>query len=200
MANWFKNVFGGSGEQKQSPSCEPEVRKPEFRPVKLPPRRDEAPKMVDEAFELNWFELQISPHEFRFAVASGRDALIAFKRDKASNCETHLLPIKDNKSNIDLAFSSLHAFLQKHNVRGTSFHKPEKTMQAATLSIPSLHLRFQYGNRGWASFYLIEEIPPNIQALFDDCYKLAISIIARSPKRQLSNEEVLKDIKVKLGQ
>jgi hypothetical protein len=144
--------------------------------------------------------LQISPHEFRFAAASGRDALIAFKRDKTSNCETHLLAVKDNKSNIDLAFSSLHAFLQKHNVRGTLLHKPEKAMQAATLSVPSLHLRFQYGNRGWASFYLVEEIPPNIQALFDDCYKLAISITARSPKQKLSNEEVLKNLKEKSGQ
>jgi hypothetical protein len=101
-----------------------------------------------------------------------------------------LLPAAESKGLIDLALLSLHELLQKHNIRGTSCHHSEKVMQPGTTSLSSLHLRFRYGNRGWASFYLTEEIPPNVRALLEDCHHLANEMAKGS--KQLSNEEIQK--------
>jgi hypothetical protein len=199
MLNWLKNIFGGSGEQKQNPSREPESGKPEFRPAKLPPRRDETSQtgkseIIETAFELQWFELQVSPHEFRFALARGSDGLIAYKRNKNSKCENFLLQYKQ-QGNIEPAFVCLQFLLHKHKVIETPVHMPEKVFQPDTLSIPSMHLRFRYVKRNWQSWYLMNEIPSNIQAFFDDCHQHAVSVTTRSPKSQLSREEILKNTK-----
>lgn len=196
MANWFQNIIGRSKHRR---SRELEVPEPEFRLAKLPPRKgdaeatrnesseikDEPSKIIETAFELQRFEVQVSPHEFRFALARNADGLIAYKLDPNSPCQTFVLQIK-SIGNIEPAFASLHFLLEKHKIFDVPVHDLEKAFQTDSINIPSMHLRFGYLRRQWSSFYLMSEVPPEIGAFYGDCYQLAIQITS-GPKRAISS-------------
>ena len=60
--NWFRRLIGSLDDRKPSRVSEPVMREAEFKPAKLPPRKPEALQKAEEPSELNWFELQVSPH------------------------------------------------------------------------------------------------------------------------------------------
>jgi hypothetical protein len=181
MANWFQNIFGNS---KRNSSSAYEIPKPESRPTQLPPENDRAAEMPEGGPQLQSFELQVSPQEFRFALGRDGDSLIAYIPQNSSKCVTYIIPLK-SFSKIEQAFATLHFLLEKHKIFNTPMHMPEKVFKADTRNVPSMHLRFRYTKRIWQSWYLTHEIPRHIQVFFGDCYLLAAKVTS-DQKQQFS--------------
>jgi hypothetical protein len=71
-------------------------------------------------------------------------------------------------------------------------HEPGQFfLTGAAREEPAVYIRFVRDNQVWQSRYGTNEIPSKIQELCAGCRKLAISVIERSPGKQLSSQEVL---------
>ena len=143
--------------------------------------------------QLDWFEIEITPHEFRIGVGPGKTGIIAYKPDGIEQVQTTVLLPESNRENYALIMRSLENLLTKFEIENSAQHEPGKFfLSGPAREEPAMYLRFVHGDKVWQSRYNNNEIPPNMQALYAGCRELAAKVCDQSPKRRLSPDEALK--------
>jgi hypothetical protein len=138
-----------------------------------------------------WFELQIAPLEFRFAVLPGQPILFG-----SSDTATWLLRAKENPDAAKALAIGLADVLRSHPFHRSPPNEPEKCFQPEVLKTPSFHLRVAWadGTR-WETYHARDAIPPGLIELVEACRRLGLEKIASLGGRRLSAEEALGEVK-----
>jgi hypothetical protein len=141
---------------------------------------------------LDWFEIEITPHEFRIGIGPDKTGLIAYKPSGSEKFQTLVLPPESNTENCALIMRSLETLLTKLDIESIPQHEPDKFfLNGPAREEPAMYVRFVHSNRVWQSRFSTNEIPVKMKALYKGCRDLAIEVCDRSQKRQMSSEEVL---------
>ena len=157
--------------------------------------------------KLDWFELQITPHVFRFAVLPNQPVLIGFGTVATQPTPsepiveqvkpaTYLISPATNSVQVDLIVSLLDDLIEKHQVFQSPSHEPHKTFQDVYLHVPSLHLRIGYGTRRWQSWYAKGDgnLPENIREFMAACYGLGMLTAKSVQGKSISGDEALRQL------
>ena len=155
--------------------------------------RPQAAKESDPMIsQLNWFEIEITPHEFRIGIGSDKPGIIAYKPSGSDQCQTSVFLPESNRENYALIMRSLESLLTKLKIENTPQHEPDKFfLSEPAREEPAMYVRFFHGNRVWQSRFGTNEIPADMQALYEGCRDLAIKVCDRSPGRKMSPAEAL---------
>lgn len=121
--------------------------------------------------KLTWFELMICPFTFRLAVTPGYSLLFGYKDENSEQRHTTVLRYKEQKARIESILESLHWLVQVNGILSLPQNRAQDAFQAKSMNNPpSLHLRIAYSDQSsWASVYAMDQVPPQVQALLDQC-------------------------------
>lgn len=141
----------------------------------------------DVSRPITWFEMQIAPFTFRFAVAAGKEVLFS---DNAPNSrhpqETFVLEERS-----DLFLSALTAMAAGYgDVFGGPQTAPDRCFTQDMMQQPSFHLRVAWDNHyRWASMYPLNQLPPRVRQLFEDSRAVFEQVVAQIPTQRGSADE-----------
>jgi len=123
-----------------------------------------APKLI-------YFELMVCPFIFRLAVMPGQSLLFGYKAEDSEERHTTVMRYKENEQRITSVLESLHWLVQINEILSLPPNRPEDVFQSYAMnSPPSLHLRVAYSDdTSWASVYALDQMPPQVQALLEQC-------------------------------
>jgi hypothetical protein len=111
---------------------------------------------------LQWFELEEAPHAMRLAIVPDQPILFA------TEAATWLIDA-DAERRAALA-GAIDFLIRANRVVETRPNEPAKAFDKAALRKPSLHARISYGGeRRWATFHPLREVPENIRAFQAGC-------------------------------
>jgi len=153
------------------------------------------PYIIPLAASLEWFELQICPYDFRFAVLPQQPILIGWQRENSDDNLLWLMSREDYPDAFRSIINSLDSLIKSSRVLETEPHEPETTFEEGAMNMPSMHLRIGYGTDGygtgyrWQTCYDITEIPDKFLSFLEGCRKLALGIIEANPGRDVSDHE-----------
>ena len=143
------------------------------------------PIQMGDAAPLEWgnlktFEMEIAPHRFRFAIMRDKPFLFGYVPEGADKPETFYGTLADQ----DRWLRATDLLLSSDRVLETPVHLPDKAFTDQTVKVPSLHIRVIYDyNKGWQSWYRLEEIPPHLQSLVEDCKAMGLEMLPPPEKR-----------------
>lgn len=141
---------------------------------------------------LEWFELQISPNKFRFAVVPDQAIMLAKEYGEKTRGGIWLLQRDDTMANTII--NTLDSIIRLNHVIENKENSPEKTFEDDSLKTPSLHIRIGYGTDGygtkkrWQSYYTLENVPANIETLVQACRSLCDRAINSLSSQDISKE------------
>src|SRR5438477_6564366 len=127
---------------------------------------------------LNTFMLYVSPFKFRFALfRENKDFTFAYLPSGSDKLEiVHGKDLKEEpqiRSMVDVLVSS-------NRVLETPPNLPHNAFQDKTQETPSFHLVVNYEGRGdWVTWYPLDELPENMQSLWDDCMAFGLKAIGK---------------------
>jgi hypothetical protein len=143
-----------------------------------------------------WFEIQVAPFEFRLAVLPGQPVLFGYSEAEGQPGATWLLRTKENPDAAKAFAAGLSDVLRLHPVWKSEPNESARCFQVEALKTPSLHVRLAWadGTR-WATFHLLDAIPPRMAEFVAACRRLGIERIASLNGRPLTPEEALCEVK-----
>lgn len=111
---------------------------------------------------LQWFELEEAPHVMRLAIVPDQPILFATE-------EATWLIDADAERRAEVA-SAIDFLIRANRVVETRPNEPAKAFEKSAQRKPSLHVRISYGGeRRWATFHPLREVPENIRAFAAGC-------------------------------
>lgn len=111
---------------------------------------------------LQWFELEEAPHVMRLAIVPDQPILFA------SDGATWLIDA-DAARRSEVA-GAIDFLIRANRIVETRPNEPAKAFDAAAQKKPSLHARISYGGeRRWATFHPLRDVPDNVRAFVAGC-------------------------------
>jgi hypothetical protein len=143
--------------------------------------------MADVVYRLTWFELEVCPQEFRFAVVPGQPVLIGVDNAVA------LVQYEGNEATYERIVDSLDELVQRWQIFETEMNQPGRAFEEEkAMSRASLHFRVAYGDdRRWASMYPLSRVPANVRGLLTECQQMARDFSRSAHSQEISGETAL---------
>jgi len=141
---------------------------------------------------LVWFELQVCPHEFRFAVLPGQPVLFGYRPEGQHKGRTILLPYAGNEELADSLIASLESLVRANHIFDTPPNAPDRTFHKDTTGAASLHIRIVCASgKRWASMYALNDVPPNVRTLLEQSKQLGLDVLGPAQSRAISGERAM---------
>jgi hypothetical protein len=141
---------------------------------------------------LTWFELQISPHSYRFAIVPKRPILIGLAGDNDSPAFTSLIRYDRTPDVFEKTVEQVDALIKRANIMGLTPREPHMVFADEHLKRPGVHLRFAYADDNrWAGHYEPDQVPAPVLALVQDTKDLAHSILKQTSRQRISGQDAL---------
>jgi hypothetical protein len=143
--------------------------------------------------KLEWFELEVRPSGFRFAVVP--DQAILFGKELGDKKTGGIWLVPRDDRNADSIIQTLDSLIRSHHIMESVPNKPEKSFREDTMQSSSIHLRVGYGsdgygrNKRWQSYYEIDDVPSNIKAFVEACRTFGVSTISAHPSQVISGDK-----------
>ena|SRR5436190_10445738 len=138
---------------------------------------------------LNVFMLYVAPFKFRFALFRENKSLTFAYLPTDPNPgrfqlfrQEHKLQIvhgEDLKEEPQIR-SLVNVLVSSNRVLESPQNAPQNAFQDETQKSPSFHLVVTYEGRGdWMTWYPLDQLPQNMQSLWDDCMALGLKTIGK---------------------
>lgn len=141
---------------------------------------------------LVWFELEVCPQRFRFAVMPGQPVLFGCEPDEGEEGKTILVPYEGNEELVDSVIESLDGLVRSNQIFSTPPNAPDRAFQEDSMKTASVHIRIAYeSNQRWASMYALQDAPPNVLKLLEQSKQLGLEVFSTVPSRTISGERAM---------
>ncbi len=137
-------------------------------------KRKEAAEPI---YRLVWFELQIAPDSFRFAILPEQPILIGYEGENGEKGVIMLIRYDHVPDVYERTVEKVDHLVKKCGIMELPSTKPEMAFADAGVDKPSVHVRLAYadGTR-WASFLALDGVPDPVADLIRDTKELARQI------------------------
>jgi hypothetical protein len=127
---------------------------------------------------LTWVEIEEAPVVSRFFLARGELLMLLPGLDEI------VVSKKVHDRVAEAIFSRVDLFVRCDRVLETRMHESELCLDPRAQAVPSLHVRLAYGDKGWASQYLIKDVPSNLRSFQQDVYAYGLQIVEAMKKQK----------------
>jgi hypothetical protein len=142
---------------------------------------------------LTWFELQISPFEYRFAIIPQQPILISGIGPENA---TLLLRHESDPDGYNRTVESVAAILMDLKIITMPMQNPEKSFSDEFIETESVHVRFRFADdTSWVSYYNANEVPATIKQLISRTRSIGEPFLSRETNRTLSADEAVQALK-----
>jgi hypothetical protein len=119
--------------------------------------------------------LEITPYQFRLAVAAGEDALLGYPPTPGERARARILKHAGNEDRCNNLLESLHWLVVANNILETQESRPRDAFKPRSMVGSSLHILIIYSDeRTWRSSYGLNELPQNVASLVEQARYLAL--------------------------
>jgi hypothetical protein len=136
--------------------------------------------------DLRWFELEVSPHRLRLAIIPGQPALFGYAPDGDAQGATFVVPTAEGAKEIASLAFRLAGLLDSSDVLASACEHPDHAFAAASMAMPSIHLRVERGGRRFQLYYKRETAPANVREFCESARAIATEWVAGMPQSVLS--------------
>jgi len=145
---------------------------------------------TSETFDILWFELELRPRVFRFAIIPGQPGLVGIgvQLEGGPAPSTTLMPIDQFGDAIERLLSDLSVLVKQIGIWETPENQPELCFAPGRSDLKSLHLRMATltENRQW--YFTRDDAPAPFLALLNYCWTAALSV-ANTPAVTVSMDQ-----------
>ena len=146
-------------------------------------------------YPLTWFELQVAPSAYRFAILPKQPILIGFKGENGDKGATLLLSYDDVPEVYEKTVEKVDAIVQNSGLLSLVLKNPELAFSDDTMKQQSLHIRIAYGDDNrWASVYILDDLPVELNSLLSETKLLARKMLKEQTNDKIDGNTALKYI------
>jgi hypothetical protein len=143
-------------------------------------------------YRLVWFELQIAPATYRFAILPEQPILIGLEGENGEKGVTMLIRYDHVPEVYERIVERISDLVQKSKVMELPPKNPQVAFDDGAIKNPSVHIRIAYSNdRRWASVFEMNKIPKEIETLIQETKKFAKKIMKEQSSEKISGEKAL---------
>lgn len=144
--------------------------------------------MKKDIAKLIWFELELCPHQFRFAIIPDQPILIGFSgeyfgRDKGAVLLVRKEEVPEMFEDIIVKTDKL---LKKYKIIDLPRHNADAVFADKNMKEVSLHVRVAYDNQKLASLFLLNQMPLGMEKFLGELKEFAIKIFDAPSRRPIS--------------
>lgn len=140
-------------------------------------------------YRLVWFELQITPDTYRFAILPEQPILIGLEDGAGDKGATMLIRYEHVPEVYEKIVEKVDSILRKHKVLSLAPQDPERAFKDEYMEKPRIHIRVSYAdNTQWASVYYLDKMPTEIEALIQDTKALARQVLQEQSKESIDGD------------
>lgn len=142
-------------------------------------------------YRLVWFELQIAPSSYRFAIIPEQPILIGGDYDKKG--ATMLIRYEHVPEVYERTVERLDIIVRKSGILNLQLSNPDQSFEDSAMENPSIHIRIAYAdNTRWVSTYDLNNIPEAVSILIQDTKSLAKEIMQEQSKQKIDGDTASK--------
>jgi hypothetical protein len=146
-------------------------------------------KPENVTYRLVWFELQIAPASYRFAIMPEQPILIGYEGENNEKGATMLIRYEHVPDVFERTVERVDELVKKSGILGLPPSKPDQAFDDTAMTTPSIHIRIAYAdNRRWAGFYSIDAPPAAVASLVKDTKVLAKQILQDQSSEKIDGE------------
>ena len=129
-------------------------------------------------YRLVWFELQIAPASYRFAIMPEQPILIGYEGEDGEKGATMLIRYEHVPDVYERTVEQVDSLVKRSGLLNLPPENPAQAFADPGMSHPSVHIRLAYAdNTRWAGFYTTDAIPEPVSILIRDTKALAKQIM-----------------------
>lgn len=129
-------------------------------------------------YRLVWFELQIAPASYRFAIMPDQPILIGYEGENGEKGATMLIRYEHVPDVYERTVEKVSALIKKSGILNLPQKNPAQAFADSSMSRSSVHVRLTYAdNTRWAGVYTSDAIPEPVATLIRDTKELAKQIM-----------------------
>jgi hypothetical protein len=141
-------------------------------------------------YRLVWFELQVAPFSYRFAIMPEQPILIGYEGENGEKGATMLIRYDHVPAVYDRTVEKISDLVQKSGVMKLLPNDSHIAFANASMDKPSVHVRIAYSDeRRWASYYEMDKIPKEVESLIQETKKLAKQLMIEQSNEKISGEK-----------
>jgi biopolymer transport protein ExbD len=138
-------------------------------------------------YRLVWFELQVAPLSYRFAIIPEQPILIGFEGEDGEKGATMLIRYEHVPNVYERTVERVDNLVKKSGILTLRPTKPDQAFADFAMDSPSVHIRLAYADdTRWASVYDLNNIPEEVTRLIKDTKLLAKQIMREQSKQTIN--------------
>ena len=146
-------------------------------------------KATEPIHRLVWFELQIAPASYRFAIMPEQPILIGYEGENGEKGATMLIRYENAPDVFERSVERVDALVRKSGIMGLSPSSPNLAFDDTAMIDQSVHIRIAYAdNTRWAAVYGADEIPQAVAVLVHDSKALAKQIMQEQTSETIDGD------------
>jgi hypothetical protein len=149
------------------------------------------PTETPDPAALEWFELEVSPRQFRLALLPGQPVLLGSEGEGGAPGALYLVPTEEFPTQVAGLRSELLALLDASGVLSTPCAHPEKTFTKASMAARSTHIRVQKGGQRYQLCWEGDDVPAAAREFCERAASLGTRWATSLPRNQITGAEAL---------
>jgi hypothetical protein len=149
-------------------------------------------RVTEPIYRLVWFELQIAPAFYRFAIIPEQPILIGCEGENGEKGATMLIRYEHVPDVYERTVERVDTLVRKSGVMGLRPSRPNRAFDDAAMTDRSIHVRIAYAdNTRWAAVYDADEIPQAVAVLVQESRALAKQIMQEQTSETIDGDRAL---------
>jgi hypothetical protein len=145
------------------------------------------PKSV--IYRLVWFELQVAPASYRFAIMPEQPILIGYEGEDGEKGATMLIRYEHVPDVYERTVEKVDGLVKGSGILKLPPSNPHQVFAETAMAAPLVHIRIAYSdNTRWAGVYGLNEIPESVATLLRSTKTLAKQIIKEQTSETIDGD------------
>ncbi len=145
---------------------------------------------------LEWFELQVAPCIYRFAIVPDQPILMGLGPDEQDNGATMLIRHDRTPALYQQVVDKVSSCVEVCGIMDCALHNPQLAFADEMLDKESVHMRIAYTDgRRWASVFAVDHVPMEIGFLLEETKKLTQQVLEEQDHEMISGTDASTHVK-----
>ncbi len=146
-------------------------------------------------YRLIWFEIQIAPFAYRFAILPEQPILIGLEGENGEKGLTMLIRYDHAPQVFDKTVEQVDALIKQCGILGLPLTNPGLAFADAQMKTPGVHLRLAYADQTrWAGVYALDQLPAPVATFLKETKDLARLIMQQMAHETIPGEQAMEHL------
>jgi hypothetical protein len=143
----------------------------------------------DPIYRVVWFELQIAPASYRFAIMPEQPILIGYEGENGEKGATMLIRYDHVPEVFNRTVEKVNDLVKNCKIFDLPITNPDLAFEDSYMNEPSVHIRLAYANdKRWAGYYPLGDEPDAVSSLIRDTKALAKQLMEEQTNQVIDGD------------